>query len=218
MNPPGSQSQPSRIEESAAQPDRDLPGLLLVLSGPSGAGKTTIGREVVAALGGVFSISATTRPRSDQETDGKDYFFVSEERFQAMIEAGEFLEHARIFDRYSYGTPRGPIAEQLAAGSIVLLDIDVQGGLQVRQSMPDAFMVFVLPPSDDELLRRLRSRGREDEPAIQRRFAEATREIETARTSNAYDAFVVNDRLEDAIQETIRLVQDRRREMAVGTA
>lgn len=184
-------------------------GLLLVISGPSGVGKTTIAHRVQSLLGGVFSISATTRPKSDQETEGRDYYFVTDRQFTEMVARGEFLEHAEVFGRYAYGTPARPVEEYLAAGRLVVLDIDVQGGVQIRRNRPDAFMIFVLPPSDEELLRRLRSRGRDEEEAVQRRFAEAKREIELARASGAYDAFVVNEILENAIEETLDLVRRR---------
>jgi len=185
-------------------------GLLLVVSGPSGVGKTTIARRIQSRLDGVFSISATTRPRSDQEVDGRDYWFVDQDRFDELVARGELLEHATVFGKHSYGTPREPVEEHLAARHLVVLDIDVQGGLQVRRAMPEAFMMFILPPSEDELLHRLRGRGREDEAVIQRRFAEAKREIATARESGAYDEFVTNDDLERAIREAIDLVERRR--------
>jgi guanylate kinase len=185
-------------------------GLLLVISGPSGSGKTTIARAVETRRDGTFSVSATTRPRSQVETGGSDYHFVDEAGFKELVAAGALLEHAHVFGRYWYGTPREPVERHLAEGRLVILDIDVQGALQVRRSMPAALMVFILPPGDEELLRRLRSRGRDDASAIERRFAEACREIEVARNSGAFDALIVNDDLEQAIEETCRLV-DRRR-------
>jgi guanylate kinase len=163
-------------------------GLLLVISGPSGTGKTTIAHAVESRLDGAFSVSATTRPQSQVETGGRDYDFLSEPEFQEKVRSG---------------------ALQMAEGRLVILDIDVQGALQVRESMPEALMVFVVPPNDDELLRRLRDRGREGEAAIQRRFAEARKEIDIARTSGAFDATVVNDNLEQAVTETCRLVEQR---------
>jgi guanylate kinase len=186
------------------------PGLLLVISGPSGSGKTTIAREVEHRLEGTFSVSATTRPQSRFEAGGRDYEFLSEQEFQEKIRSGAFLEYALVFGKYWYGTPRRPVEQRLAEGWLVILDIDVQGALQVRQSMSEALLVFVVPPSDEELLRRLRGRGREDEASIQRRFAEARKEIEIARTSGAYDATVVNDVLEQAVDETCRFVEQRR--------
>ena len=198
-----------RDQDSHARGTDRSPGLLLVISGPSGVGKTTIARRVQSGLDGVFSISATTRPKSNQEVQGRDYHFVTDRRFREMVDRGEFLEHAEVFGRYAYGTPAGPVEEQLAAGRLVVLDIDVQGALQIRRNRPDACMIFILPPSDEELLRRLRSRGRDDEEAVQRRFAEAKREIDLARSSGAYNAFVINELLEQAIEETIDLVRRR---------
>jgi guanylate kinase len=184
-------------------------GLLLVISGPSGTGKTTIARAVESRLDGTFSVSATTRPQSQVETGGRDYDFLSEPEFQEKVRSGALLEYAQVFGKHWYGTPRQPVETQMAEGRLVILDIDVQGALQVRESMPEALMVFVVPPNDDELLRRLRDRGREGEAAIQRRFAEARKEIDIARTSGAFDATVVNDDLEQAVTETCRLVEQR---------
>lgn len=190
-------------------PSTDQAGLLAVFSGPSGVGKTTIVRAVKSRLDGVFSVSATTRPRTDQEREGVDYFFVTEESFQSMIDGGELLEHAKVFGSHRYGTLRRPVEEALAAGRLVILEIDVQGALQVRASAPEAYMLFVLPPGEEALLERLRGRGRDGEDAIQRRFQEAQKEIALARDSNAYDAFVVNDDLARAQDEACRLVRER---------
>ena len=186
-------------------------GLLLVISGPSGSGKTTIARAVERRLEGRFSISATTRPRSESESDGRDYRFLTEAEFRDLVDRGALLEHAQLFGHHWYGTPREPVERLIAEGHLVILDIDVQGALQVRQTMPDALMIFVLPPSDEELLRRLRDRARDDDTAIQRRFAEARKEIETARASGVYDAQIFNDDLEAAIDEACRIVERRRR-------
>ncbi len=185
-------------------------GLLLVVSGPSGVGKTTIVHQVRERLGGRFSVSATTRPRSEGEVNGEDYLFVSPERFDEMAGGNEFLEHAEVFGRHAYGTPRAPVEQALEGGELIMLDIDVQGAMQVRDRMPSAFMIFILPPSDDELRRRLESRGREDDEAINRRFAEARREIDLATAHDLYDAFITNDRLDRAVDEACRLVSARR--------
>ena len=182
-------------------------GLLLVVCGPSGVGKTTIVHAVQKDLNGIFSISATTRPQSEQEVDGEDYCFISDEHFQNMLEHDEFLEYATVFGRHSYGTPRQPVVDALNQGKLIILDIDVQGALQVRKAMSQAFMLFILPPSEEELLRRLRARGREDETVIQRRFAEAKHEINLARTSHAFDEFLINDNLEATIGQAIALVR-----------
>jgi len=185
-------------------------GLLLVVSGPSGVGKTTIVHQVRERLGGQFSVSATTRPRSDGEVDGEDYLFVSPDQFEDMVRTNAFLEHAEVFGRHAYGTPRTPVEEALAKGELIVLDIDVQGAMQVRDRMPSAFMLFILPPSDEELRRRLESRGREDEEAINRRFAEARREIDLATGRDLYDAFIINDHLERAVEEACKLVASKR--------
>lgn len=184
-------------------------GLLLVISGPSGVGKTSIVREVLARFGGDFSVSATTRKPGPGEVDGRDYLFIDEAAFQRMVDANLFLEHAQVFGRSWYGTPRAPVERAIAEGRIVALDIDVQGAEQVRARHPDAYCIFILPPSEDELLRRLRARGREDETAIMRRFAESTREIARATSGRTYDAFVTNDSLSAATEAVCQLIAAR---------
>ncbi|NNF43826.1 MAG: guanylate kinase [Phycisphaerales bacterium] len=199
------------------RPTPATPGLLVVISGPSGVGKTTIVRAVKDRLGGMFSVSATTRPRTEMERHGVDYYFLSEEEFVGMLERGELLEHAEVFGRHWYGTPRRPVVEALAAGRLVILEIDVQGALQVKQGAPDAFMVFIEPPDEETLLARLRARGRDDEDAIARRFAEARSEIALARESGRYDVFIVNDDLERAQRDTCARIAERRGEVASVT-
>jgi guanylate kinase len=187
-----------------------MAGLLLVISGPSGVGKTTITRALREAFDdSVFSVSATTRGKTAADTDGVDYHFLSDDAFDARVAEGAFLEHA-TYAGNRYGTLRAPVDEALDAGRLMILDIDVQGAIEVRRKMPEAFGVFILPPCEDTLLQRLRDRKRDTEEAIQRRFAAAKREIETARTCGAYDAFVVNDHLASAINETIDLVTAER--------
>jgi len=193
---------------TAESPTR--PGVLLVISGPSGVGKTTIVRAVIDRLNAVFSVSATTRPQAEGEVHGRDYDFITEADFKKRIERDEFLEYAQVFGRHWYGTPRNSIQDHLDNGQVVVLDIDVQGGLQVKRRMPDALMIFVEPPGDDELLRRLRKRAREDEDVIQRRFAEAKREMQFARDSGVYDRIIINDDLQRAIDEVCDAVAERR--------
>lgn len=184
-------------------------GLLLVMSGPSGVGKTTLVHRLLERFDGTFSVSATTRPRSKKEVDGRDYYFIDEETFQRWIAEDRFLEHAEVFGRSWYGTPREPVELQLERGRLVVLDIDVQGAIQVHRSMPSSFGVFIMPPDEDVLLERLRSRGREDEATIERRFAEARSEMATARECGAYDAFIVNDDLERAVTELVEIIGRR---------
>lgn len=188
-------------------------GLLLVLSGPSGSGKTTIARAVEERLGGTFSVSATTRPKTEGETGGRDYEFLTPRAFQELVESGALLEYAQVYGQNWYGTPREPVERQLSEGRLVILDIDVQGALQVKAAMPRALAIFVLPPGDEELRRRLRDRRRDDDDSMRRRLAEAKREIEVGLHSGAYDAQVVNDDLERAVDEVCRIVEKKRRRL-----
>ena len=184
-------------------------GLLVVISGPSGVGKTTITHRLVDRLKAVFSVSMTTRPKTPADTEGLDYYFVDQARFDQAVKDGELLEWARVFDR-CYGTPRKPVMDNLAAGRDVIVEIDVNGGEQVKKSFPEALSIFVLPPSEDELLARLRRRAREDEAKIQRRFSEAKREIAQAKADNAYDHFIVNEQLDKAVDDAYAIVQKYR--------
>jgi len=181
-------------------------GLLVVISGPSGVGKTTIVHRVKETFNALFSVSATTRPKSENETEGVDYFFISTDRFDEMVERGEFLEFAEVFGCHRYGTLKKPVNEALDHGKIMLLDIDVQGGIQVHQNMPESIRIFILPPNEDELLRRLESRGRDDIDSIQMRFREAKQEIAQAKQSGAYSCFITNDDLDLAVAETVAVI------------
>lgn len=183
-------------------------GLMLVLSSPSGAGKTTLSRRLLINDGNVaMSISATTRPIRPGEVDGRDYFFVSQEKFEQMVKAGEFLEHAQVFGHH-YGTPKQPVLEGLAAGRDVLFDIDWQGTQQLRQQVrEDVVTIFVLPPSRDELERRLRARAQDSSEVVARRMAKANDELSHWAE---YDYVVVNEELNYAqVQVEIILRAER---------
>jgi guanylate kinase len=185
-------------------------GLLLIISGPSGAGKTTITRGVERRIAdSVFSVSYTTRARTPADTEGVDYHFTTDELFNAMKARGEFLETAGVYGK-QYGTPKAPVVEQLRRGRLMILEIDVQGAITVKSQIPDAFAIFVLPPSEEVLLQRLRDRKREDEAQIQKRFAAAKAEIDAARNSGVYDVFIVNDKIDAATQRAIDLVAAER--------
>lgn len=187
---------------------RPLP---IVLAAPSGAGKTSLARALVERHADiVFSISATTRPRREYERDGIDYYFVDDAGFDAMLAAGELLESARVHGR-RYGTPVRGIREPLARGQTVVLDIDVQGARQVRASMPEAVLVFVLPPTVDELLRRLSSRASESAGEQRERMRTA---IEELRSTEGFDYVVVNDDFETALRvlEAIVIAEPHRAE------
>lgn len=188
-------------------------GLLLIISGPSGVGKSTITHHVKDRLNGVFSVSMTTRPKTDADREGYDYIFVDEQAFMTSVEGGALLEWAEVFGNY-YGTPRGKVEAALNQGRLVLVEIDIEGAIQTKDAMPEALAIFVLPPDEDTLLARLRGRQREGEDVIQRRFAKAKAEIARARDCGVYDHFIVNDDLRTAIGEAVALVQaelDRRR-------
>lgn len=195
-------------------------GLLLIISGPSGVGKTTITRAVERSIpGSVFSVSATTRPKTAADVEGVDYHFVDDAAFDRMAAQGVFLEWVNLFGK-KYGTPRPWVEEQLARGRLVILEIDVVGAAKVKEQMPGAFGLFIVPPSDAALLERLRGRRRESEEAIQKRFAEAQREMSQARATRVhgralYDRFIVNEQLDAAIAEAVSAVteeRERRRE------
>lgn len=188
--------------------DRRRRGIIIILSAPSGAGKTTISRAALQRIGGLEpSISLTTRTPRGGETDGIDYRFVSDEEFRRIRDAGELAEWAQVFDAY-YGTPRGPLERAVAAGRDILLDIDIQGARQIRRCYPaDTSTIFVLPPSFNELEERLRRRGTEDEAAIQRRLERARSE---AAAWNEYDYLIINARLEDSIAQLDAIVAAER--------
>jgi len=166
-------------------------GLMLVLSSPSGAGKTTLSRRILTSQSDlVMSVSATTRAKRPNEVEGADYFFVSPERFAAMIAAGEFLEHATVF-AHRYGTPSKPVMQALAQGRDVLFDIDWQGTQQLKeQAREDLVSIFLLPPSHGELERRLKARAQDSDDIVAARMAKAADEISHWAE---YDYVIVND-------------------------
>ena len=179
----------------------------IVISGPSGAGKSTCVQRLMQRFEDLrFSVSATTRPKRAGETDGQDYFFLDEAGFRARVEAGEFLEHALVHGA-RYGTLRSEVQRTLDAGHGVLLDVDVQGGVEIKRTLPESVLIFVLPPSMEELERRLRRRSTETEETIQRRLRTAPDEI---RQLVEYDYVVVNEKIEVAERELETIVAAER--------
>jgi guanylate kinase len=177
----------------------------VVISGPSGVGKTAILREVLRRSGADFSVSVTTRPPREGEVDGRDYRFVTEAAFKDMVARGELLEWAEVFD-WLYGTPVEPVEQAIASGRTIVLDIDVQGGLQVHRKIPQATFILIVPPDDATLAARLRGRHSDSPGAIQTRLAQAKKEVALARGSGAYNHEVVNDDLETAICQVVKIV------------
>lgn len=178
--------------------------LLLIVSGPSGSGKSTLVQKILELPGTMPSISCTTRPRRTTESSGKCYDFVTEAEFEAMVARGEFLEYARVFGKHSYGTPKKWLEESRKRGLDLVLEIDVQGAAQVKEKLPESVAIFILPPSREELERRLRSRGQDSDEEIARRLAKARDEI--AAFGRYYDFCVVNENVERAGREAQAIV------------
>ena len=179
--------------------------LFLVLSGPSGAGKSTVIQRFLRGHPEfIRCLSVTTRPPRGQERDGVDYFFTSAEEFTRRVDHQQFLEHAVVFGKHHYGTPRGFIEENLRAGRSVIKDVDVQGALRIRQTFPAAVQVFVVPPAEGDIETRLRGRATDDEDTIRRRLEEAKAEI---ALWDQYDYVVFNDDLEQAVGDLTAIVR-----------
>lgn len=181
-----------------------MAGQLVIISGPSGVGKSTICKELVRRLDNVYlSVSTTTRQKKAGEQDGREYRFVSPDEFERRIKAGSFLEYAQVFGNL-YGTGKDKVLQALDKGKLVLLEIDVQGAQQVKKLYPEARLIFVLPPKQTELARRINGRGRDDEKDIEKRLAGAG--IEIAAAWQHYEYMVINDDLQQAVQEIIEII------------
>ena len=178
-------------------------GILLVLSGPSGAGKGTICKALLEKRPDMaYSVSCTTRQPRTGEVDGKNYFFKTREEFETMIKNDGFLEHAEVYGNY-YGTPKAYVIDQLAQGKDIVLEIDPQGALQVKKNFPNGVFVFIVPPSLDELSKRIYNRGTDSVDVIKRRLSAATSELAYA---SKYDYLVVNDEVEKATNKVSSIV------------
>src|SRR5690554_2587374 len=178
-------------------------GLLFVISGPSGVGKNSVLNGVLKERNDIFySISATTRPPRRNEINGKDYFFLGKEEFQKAITHNDFLEWALVYDNY-YGTPRKVVEERLNKGQHVIMDLDIQGAASVRNNLPEAVLIFLLPPSREELKRRLLARKSEAKAAVEKRLAYLEKELSSV---TRYDYAVVNDFLENACRKVASII------------
>ena len=183
-----------------------MAGLLFVVSGPSAAGKGTVCKRVLAETDLELSVSATTRKPRPGEEHGREYYFLTEEEFVQTIENNGFVEHVINFG-CRYGTLVKDVEERLARGKDLILEIDVQGGYLVRDVFPDAILIFLVPPTPEELERRIRNRGTEDEESIQNRLQTARREVKCVKD---YDYLVINDDLDVAVEETKAVIQAER--------
>jgi len=181
-------------------------GKVVIISGPSGVGKSTICKEAVRQLDNAcLSVSVTTRQKSDSEVDGQDYWFISKEQFQERIDKGLLLEYAEVFGNL-YGTPRDKVEEVLGSGKTVILEIDVQGARQAKVIYPDAKMIFIFPPTQKELAARMNQRGREDTERAEERLDWADDEM--AAAWQYYNNMVINDKLEQAVREVVQIIQE----------
>jgi guanylate kinase len=187
-------------------------GTLYILSAPSGAGKSSLLRALLDAMGGTLavSVSHTTRKPRPGEINGRDYHFVDLATFQAMVDEGAFLEHARVFDNH-YGTSRQVVEQQLSAGQDVVLEIDWQGARLVRKLMPESTGIFILPPSRETLRERLQGRGQDDPAVIERRMCDAISEMSHY---HEYDYLVINDVFERALEDLSAILRSSRLRLA----
>jgi guanylate kinase len=181
--------------------------LVLIVSGPSGSGKSTLVEKILEMPGTMLSVSCTTRPPRKTESEGKWYNFVTEPDFQQMVARGDFLEYAQVFGKHWYGTPRKWIDLAQAQKKDLVLEIDVQGALQVKQKLPGAVSIFVLPPSREDLERRIRARGQDSEEEIHRRLERARQEM---LNYSSYDYAIINDDLSRASEEAQAIARGSR--------
>lgn len=180
-------------------------GQIVIVSGPSGVGKSTICKMIVERMGNAcLSVSVTTRPKSKIEENGKDYWFITKQEFQERIDKGLLLEYANVFGNM-YGTPKDKVDEILEEGKTIILEIDVQGARQVKEIYPDAIMIFILPPSSKVLSERISGRGRDSSDSIELRMKKANAEIEAAR--KLYKHLVVNENLQQAVDECVQIIK-----------
>ncbi len=191
-------------------------GILVVISGFSGSGKGTLMKLLVAQYEEDYalSVSATTRKPRQGETDGKDYFFISEEAFQKMIDQNELIEYAQYVDHY-YGTPKRYVMEQLSAGKNVILEIEIQGALKIREQFPDTRLLFVTAPSAEELRKRLIGRGTETQEVIDKRLARA---VEESEGIEEYDYLVINDDLTECLSHLHEIIKNERKNQKAENA
>ena len=180
-------------------------GIVVIVSGPSGVGKSTICREAIKQIENCYlSVSVTTRPKAESEVNGQHYWFISPQQFQQYLDKGLLLEHAEVFGNL-YGTPKDKIDQALQQGRTVILEIDVEGAKQAKAKYPQAEMIFILPPTQKELAKRMNARAREDHKTVEKRLDRADEEI--AAAWQYYNHMVINDDLKQAVEEMVQIVR-----------
>ena len=194
------------MTEDGSIQDRNL----VVVSGPSGAGKTTVTRALVMRTDLALSVSVTTRRPRPGETEGVDYYFITPEEFKKRVAAGRLIEWAEVFGN-CYGTPVEELERARKLGKMLVLEIDVQGGIQIKKKYPEALAILLLAPDDETLCRRLAGRATDTDEEVRRRLALACKEIDMARQSGCYDAEVTNDDLARAVEKIVSIIQLRRK-------
>ncbi len=183
---------------------KDKTGKLIVISAPSGTGKTTVVKRLLEKIPNIIaSVSFTTRPMRENEREGVDYFFVDKRKFENMVDNNQFIEHATVFGNY-YGTQKESLSSNLKKGENVILEIDWQGALQVKEKMPSCIMIFLIPPSKEVLLSRLKNRGTDSEGEIENRFNQAVSDL---NESNKFDHVLVNDQIEMAVENIAHCIE-----------
>ncbi len=183
----------------------------MIISGPSGVGKTTICARLQERLDAFLSVSATTRPPRDNEVDGQDYFFVSREQFESDIEQDRLLEYAKVYGGRYYGTLAEPVLQALAAGKVVILEIEIDGTIQVIGRFPETVAIYLLAPSPDDQQSRLVGRRKDSAEAIAERLSKADGEIRYAQECGAYRHFIINDDIDETVDQIVGIVQEAQR-------
>lgn len=187
-----------------------MASVLLIISGPSGVGKTTICKRLTDRLGAFLSVSATTRRQRDNEIHGKDYFFLSVDEFETRLAEDRYLEHAKVYGGNYYGTPSEPVQEALAAGRVVILEIEIEGTIQVKRRFPQAVGIYILAPTPGDQAHRLVGRQKDTPEAIAERLSKADGEIRYAQDCGAYDFFLINHDVGETVETIVKIVQEKK--------